>query len=278
MNPALHPAHPPRRTLPGLQPVPPAPQLESAYGSRPLDAAERERLLMEQLPQVRYVARRIHERLPAHVPLEDLVQAGVMGLIDAVNKYDPAKNAQLATYARFRIRGAILDSLRELDWGPRQLRRRAREIQEAEAQLQQQLGRVPTAAEVAAALDMPGEEYTRVRAELSQLEMATVNSPAVDTTTEAPDLDSLPSNVPTPFTLQHRGEIRELLAAVIDELPERERQLLNLYYFEELTMKEAGAVLGIGESRVCQIHAQVMKRLRRRLQEQMKLKLAEIIE
>ena len=119
-----------------------------------LDAAERERLLLEHLPQVRYIARRIHERLPAQVLLEDLVQAGVVGLIDALHKYDPARNAQLGTYARFRIRGAILDSQRALDWCPRELRRQKRELQAAIAELQEKLGRTPTEEEICAALGM----------------------------------------------------------------------------------------------------------------------------
>src|SRR5882757_5985766 len=114
----------------------------------PLDPAERERLLAENLPDVRYIARRIHDRLPSHVSFDDLVHAGILGLIDAVDKFDPSKNVQLKSYARFRIRGAILDSLRDLDWGPRQLRRQAREIEDASRELSAALGRSPSEPEI----------------------------------------------------------------------------------------------------------------------------------
>src|SRR5579863_6784380 len=119
---------------------------------------ERERLLMEQLPQVRYIARRIHERLPRHVPFEDLVHAGVVGLIDALHKYDRSKHVQSGSYAKFRIRGAILDSLREMDWGPRELRRKARKVEEAHRKLSLELSRAPSENEMAAELGMALQE------------------------------------------------------------------------------------------------------------------------
>jgi RNA polymerase sigma factor for flagellar operon FliA len=226
-----------------------------------LDAAERERLLLEHLPQVRYIARRIHERLPAQVLLEDLVQAGVVGLIDALHKYDPARNAQLGTYARFRIRGAILDSLRALDWSPRELRRQKRELQAATAELQEKLGRTPTEEEICAALGMASSEYHRLVAALDRLELD--NGPAE--ADAAPAVEAAASPDPDPFALCQQSEAKEILARLIAELPEREQQVLSLYYFEELTMKEVGAVLGIGESRISQIHSALLARLRTRL-------------
>lgn len=226
-----------------------------------LDAAERERLLLEQLPQVRYIARRIHERLPPQVLLEDLVQAGVVGLIDALHKYDPARNAQLGTYARFRIRGAILDSLRALDWSPRELRRHGRALQEAAAELEEKLGRTPTTDEICAALSLSTDEFHRLQAALHRLDLdhgsGEDDAPAAVNTAPSPD--------PDPFTLCQQSESRALLARLIEELPEREQQILSLYYFEELTMKEVGAVLGIGESRISQIHAALLVRLRAKL-------------
>ncbi len=230
-------------------------------GPSGLDAAERERLLLEHLPQVRYIARRIHERLPQQVLLEDLVQAGVLGLIDALHKYDPARNAQLGTYARFRIRGAILDSLRALDWSPRELRRQKRELQEAAAELQEKLGRAPTEEEICAALSLPVAEYHRLLAALDRLEM---DNGRGDADAPAP-IDAAVSPDPDPFALCQQAESRALLARLIGELPQREQQILSLYYFEELTMKEVGAVLGIGESRISQIHSALLARLRTRL-------------
>lgn len=226
-----------------------------------LDAAERERLLLEHLPQVRYIARRIHERLPAQVLLEDLVQAGVVGLIDALHKYDPSRNAQLGTYARFRIRGAILDSLRALDWSPRELRRQGRELQEAASELEEKLGRTATVEEICSALSLSTDDYHRLQTALHRLTVdygsGEEDAPAAIEAAVSPD--------PDPYTLCQRSESRALLAQLIGELPPREQQVLSLYYFEELTMKEVGAVLGIGESRISQIHAALLARLRVKL-------------
>ncbi|MGH9417657.1 MAG: sigma-70 family RNA polymerase sigma factor [Terriglobales bacterium] len=231
----------------------------------PLDAAERERLLLEHLPQVRYVARRIHERLPQQVLLEDLVQAGVVGLIDALHKYDPARNAQLGTYARFRIRGAILDSLRALDWSPRELRRQGRELQAAAHELEEKLGRPATVEEVCEALSLNTDEYHRLQHMLHRLSPEL--GPAEEDAPAA--IDSVASPDPDPFALCQQAETRTLLAQLISELGEREQQVLSLYYFEELTMKEVGAVLGIGESRISQIHAGLLERLRGKLRTQL---------
>lgn len=230
--------------------------------SRELDAAERERLLLEHLPVVRGIARRIHERLPAQVALEDLVQAGVMGLIDALHKYDPAHNAQLGTYARFRIRGAILDSLRAQDWGTRELRRRGRALREAERALEGQLGRAPAAAETAAALGLSLEAYHELAARLHGLA-------AEEPDEEGTAIEAAASPAPSPYELCRQDETRRLLTEMLEELPERERQILSLYYFEELTMKEVGAVLGIGESRISQIHSGLLRQLRERLRQRL---------
>jgi RNA polymerase sigma factor FliA len=234
------------------------------------DNEERERVLMEQLPQVRYLARRIHERLPRHVPLEDLVHAGVIGLIDALNKFDRSKHVQFGSYAKFRIRGAILDSLREMDWGPRELRRKARKVEEAERKLSLELGRAPTEVEVADELGLQLREFQQLLTELDGLEVGSLHLESPWDGKEEDLCDYLP-NAPedTPFFRCMRSEMKDLLARVVSELPEKEQQVLALYYFEELTMKEVGAVLGIGESRVSQIHSLAVVRLRARLEELM---------
>src|SRR5271155_1383654 len=134
--------------------------------ANPLDPEGRQRLLNENLPEVRYIARRIHDRLPSHVPFEDLVHAGILGLIDAVDKFDPRKNVQLKSYARFRIRGAILDSLRQMDWSPRNLRRQARRIEDANRELAAELGRAPSEPELAARMGLALEEFQRLLGEL----------------------------------------------------------------------------------------------------------------
>ena len=235
------------------------------------DKEERDRILLEQLPQVRYLARRIHERLPRHVPLEDLVHAGVIGLIDALNKFDSSKHVQFGSYAKFRIRGAILDSLREMDWGPRDLRRKARRVEEAERKLSLELGRAPTELEVAAELNMELREFQQLLTELDGLEVGSLHLESPWDGKDEDLCDYLP-NAPedTPFFRCMRSEMKELLARAIAELPEKEQQVLALYYLEELTMKEVGAVLGIGESRVSQIHSLAVVRLRGRLEDLMR--------
>src|ERR1700689_3962896 len=231
---------------------------------------ERERLLLEQLPQVRYIARRIHERLPRHVPFEDLVHAGVIGLIDALNKFDRSKHVQFSSYAKFRIRGAILDSLREMDWGPRELRRKARGVEEAHRKLSMELSRAPTENEMAAALGIGLKEFQQLLGELDGLEVGSLRIESPWDGKEEDLCDYLPSAPEdTPFFRCQRSEMKAILARVIAELPEKEQQVLALYYFEELTMKEVGAVLGIGESRVSQIHSLAVVRLRSRLEEVM---------
>src|SRR5208282_4505220 len=138
---------------------------KQAYAAWQNDA-EREQLLLEQLPQVRYIARRIHERLPRHVPFEDLVHAGVLGLIDALNKFDRTKHVQFGSYAKFRIRGAILDSLREMDWGPRELRRKARRVEEAQRKLSLALNRAPSESEMAAEMGLPLRVFQQLLGEI----------------------------------------------------------------------------------------------------------------
>jgi RNA polymerase sigma factor for flagellar operon FliA len=228
--------------------------------------AERERILMEQLPQVRYIARRIHERLPRHVPFEDLVHAGVLGLIDALGKFDRSKHVQFSSYAKFRIRGAILDSLRELDWSPRELRRKGRQVEEAYNRLSSRLGRTPTESDLAREMELSLEELQSLLSELNTLEIGSLRVESSQNGKEEDLAASLPTKPEdTPFSKCLQSEMRQLLAGAIAELPEKEQRVLSLYYFEELTMKEVGAVLGIGESRVSQIHSLAMVRLRARL-------------
>ncbi len=229
---------------------------------------ERERLLMEQLPQVRYIARRIHERLPRHVPFEDLVHAGVLGLMDAWHKFDRGKQVQFGSYAKFRIRGAILDSLREMDWSPRDLRRKGRMLEEAHNKLRTELQRNPTEPELAAELGLSLQGLQQLLTELNGLEVGTLRIASPQDGREE-DLCEYVADDPeeTPLCVCLRSEMKDLLARAIAELPEKEQQVLSLYYFEELTMKEVGAVLGVGESRVSQIHSMAVLRLRARMRE-----------
>jgi RNA polymerase sigma factor FliA len=232
-----------------------------------LDPVERERLLQENLPEVRYIARRIHDRLPSHVSFDDLVHAGIIGLIDAVDKFDPHRNVLLKSYARFRIRGAIIDSLRQMDWSPRALRRQARRIEDAQREIATKVGRAATDTEIAAQLEIPLEEYQQLLGELRGLDLGSLQTAGNEESPESPHLSLTAKEDEDPFQLCLRSEMRSLLAEAIEELDEKERHVLGLYYLEELTMKEVGLILDIGESRVSQIHTAAILRLRGRMRE-----------
>ncbi len=208
------------------------------------------------MPQVRFIARRIHDRLPASVVLGDLVNAGVIGLIDALAKYDPKKNVELRSYAKFRIRGAILDSLRELDWSPRDLRRKARRIEEADCRFAAERGRSATEPELAVEMGMDLAEFYRLLRDLRGLQQSR-SSTETDTVEEV-----AAAAEDDPFHSCERGEMKRLLARSMGELHGKERQVLALYYFEERTMREIGARLGVGESRVSQIHSAALARMK----------------
>jgi RNA polymerase sigma factor for flagellar operon FliA len=228
----------------------------------PMEDAERDRLLVEHLPTVRYVARRIHERLPQHVELDDLISAGMVGLIDAFGKFDRSKQVQFKSYAQFRIRGAILDSLRMLDWSPRELRRKGRAVEEAVRAATQRLGRTPTEPEIAAELHVSLAEYQQLAGDLKGLEIGSLH---MERTEDAGDeelgyVPASPQEGPLNRCLQ--GEMRQLLIDGIEELPEKERMVMTLYYYEELNMKEIGMTLGVVESRVSQLHSAAVARLR----------------
>jgi len=234
---------------------------------RGYDDAQRQRIVLEHLAQVRYIARRIHDRLPPQVPLEDLVHAGVLGLLDAVRKYDPSKNVQLKHYAEFRIRGAILDSLRQVDWSPRTLRRQGRRLEQAVLDCKARLGRDPSETEIAAELGIRLESLQRLLGDLRGLDVGSLQSGANDPGGEDEIQSPAGAEEEDPYHQAVRAEMASLLEKAIGELADREREVMALYHFQELTMKQVGALLGIGESRVSQIHSAALLRLRARLRE-----------
>ena len=242
--------------------VPAAAAEIAAMTAVPVDADERERQLLEHLPMVRYIARRIHERLPQHVEMDDLVSAGVFGLIDAFNKFDHSKQVQFKSYAQFRVRGAILDSLRELDWSPRELRRKGRAVEEAIRALTQRMGRAPQEVEIAREMKLPLHEFQLLLGDLKGLEIGSLHAERSEDSGEE-ELAFLPTTEKEdPLFQCLQGEMRQRLMDAIDGLPEKERLVLTLYYYEELTMKEIGLTLGVVESRVSQIHSAAVLRLR----------------
>ena len=231
--------------------------------------AERNRMVLEQLPYVRLIAQRIHARLPHHVQLEDLINSGILGLIEALGKFDPRRKVGLRSYASYRIRGAILDSLREQDWGPRTLRQRGRRLEEARQQLCGRLGRTPSSLELARELgvsekgfhdlvsDLQGLMLKSLEAESAQPGIASVEEPAV-------------GDEQNPFELCRQSEMKQLLGQAMARLAPRQQRLLHLYYFKGLKMKEVGMRFGVCESRVSQMHTVALASLRRRLKQQLR--------
>lgn len=230
-------------------------------GCATLSVDERNALVESHLPQVRFIADRLAAKLPPSVEREDLIGAGILGLIDAARKFDPARGVLFKTYAEMRVHGAMLDSLRDLDWAPRSMRRRSREVEAAYSRLQNEFGRAAQDDEVAASLGLEIGTFQHLVGKLGGLTVTSFGAmesegraPAINNVSDSPDL--------TPLALYERSEARERLAEAIDCLPEREQHVLSLYYVEEVTMKEIGAVLGVTESRVSQIRTQAIKRLR----------------
>jgi RNA polymerase sigma factor for flagellar operon FliA len=238
--------------------------VSNSYMDVPAGREGRNQLILSELPQVYYLARRIHERLPQHVEIEDLVHAGVIGLIDAVGKYNPRKNASLRSFAAFRIRGAILDSLRAQDWGSRPLRRKGREVSESICRLANQLGRQPTEDEIAADLKIEIEELHKLLRRLDGLQIV---GQIAGSRFDDSDSQDLIANAPAnddenPFELCLRSERSKYLADAIGTLSEKEQMVISLYYREELTMREVAATMDLAESRVSQIHSMAITKLR----------------
>jgi RNA polymerase sigma factor for flagellar operon FliA len=217
-------------------------------------------------PLVKRIAYHMMSALPPSVEIDDVIQSGMMGLLDAARRYEVSEGAQFETYAVQRIRGAILDELRQCDWLPRGVRRSLREVEKMISRLEQQHGRAPTEAELAKAMDMSLPDYQRLLQDARGYQIVSYEDFRADEDDSfldryAVDHEADPLNV-----LEERG-LREALVAGIDELPEREKQVMGLYYEQELNLREIGEVLGVSESRVCQIHTQAIARLRAGLRE-----------
>ncbi len=241
----------------------------ATYGYQPAVDADaalwREALVLEHLPQVQLIAKRIHDRLPDYVSLDDLISTGVIGLLSAIDNFDPSLNVQLNTYAERKIRGAILDGLRETDWAPREVRKKSRLIEAAIHRAKQRVGREATEEEIAAELGIAPAEYQQwlieVRnVELERLESAGGEGPSNLLKIASSGEDSSPSRI------VERHELERILALAIDRIPKIERTVLQMYYYEELSLREIGVVLGVHLSRVAQLRTQSILRLRSHLQ------------
>ena len=219
----------------------------------------RDQIVLEHLPLVKAIAIRVHENLPVHVDLDDLIHAGVLGLFDAVDKYDESKNVAFHSYAEHRIKGAILDSLRQLDWASRDLRKRQKQVDSTTRDLCAKLGRTPTEGEVAQAMGLSMERWRRMLMELRTVALVSA-SPNPDQERDRtqefaakPDLQ--------PDRMCQRRQLQVTLARAIETLPERYQKVVCLYYTKEMTMKEIGEVMGVNESRVSQIHKTALKKM-----------------
>jgi RNA polymerase sigma factor for flagellar operon FliA len=235
--------------------------------TEPLSAERRNELILTYTPLIKYIAARLAARLPAQVSLDDLISCGIIGLIDAINKFDLAKNVQFKTYAEFRIKGAMLDELRSLDWIPRSVRRKTTDLEKAYADIEKKVGRPATDEEVAQALNIGLEDFYRLLDETKSVTFMDIELLRQKATeTSEPDLaETFAMDERDPFTALNISQIRELLAKAIADLPDKEKLTVSLYYQDELTMKEIGAVLGYTESRISQMHSKAMFRLRARL-------------
>jgi RNA polymerase sigma factor for flagellar operon FliA len=232
---------------------------------RRIDPSQREDLILKFAPLIKLIVNRIALRLPPHVDSEDLINSGVIGLMDAIEKYDPTKGTSFKTYAEFRIKGAILDELRTLDWFPRSIRQKVNRLESAYANLERQLGRAATDEEVAAALNVDLDEFYEILGQASAVSLVSLYDTGREDGEERSLLECINSGGDDPARLLESQEVYEIVGQAIERLPEKERIVVSLYYYDELTMKEIGQVLSLTESRVSQIHTKAVLRLRAKL-------------
>lgn len=222
--------------------------------------SKRDRVVLEHLPLVKAIAVRVHENLPVHVDLDDLVHAGILGLFDAATKYNPDKKVVFSSYAKHRIKGAILDSLRQLDWASRDLRRRHKQVEAATRDLAATLQRTPTEDEVAERMGVEMSRWRQMMVDLRSVGLVSASTRGADQDDlPAPDFPSKPETQPDRMCAHE--QLRNVLADAMKALPERYQKVVVLYYTNEMTMKEIGGILGINESRVSQIHKSALEKM-----------------
>jgi RNA polymerase sigma factor for flagellar operon FliA len=241
-------------------PTHPAVHTKSSGTAQAARLARRDRVVLEHLPLVKAIAVRVHENLPVHVDLDDLVHAGILGLFDAANKYNPDKQVIFSSYAKHRIKGAILDSLRQLDWASRDMRRRHKQVEAATRDLSSTLQRTPTEAEIAAKLGMDVDRWRTMMLDLRNVGLVSASTRSNENEDlPAPDFPGKPEAQPD--SICAREQLRGVLGDAMKTLPERYQKVVVLYYTNEMTMKEIGGVLGINESRVSQIHKSALEKM-----------------
>jgi len=232
-----------------------------------LKPTDREELIKEYAPLIKFIAQKIAVRLPSNIELDDLISSGVIGLMDAIEKYDPTRDNKFKTYAEFRIRGAILDELRAQDWVPRSVRDKAKLLDKTVSDLEAEMGRQASDEEVAAKLNMTLEEFFELVNQVRPVSVLSIDEIATFSNVDKKSLMSLLEDVKVanPFIQLNSKSVKDVITRAIEELLERQRLVLSLYYYEDLNLKEIGKVLRVTESRVSQLHAQAISRLRQKL-------------
>ncbi|GIL17692.1 MAG: DNA-directed RNA polymerase sigma-70 factor [Oligoflexia bacterium] len=234
---------------------------------RRMTSDEKNKLITEYSPLIKFIAQKIASRLPANIEIDDLISSGVIGLMDAIDKFDPTRDNKFKTYAEFRIRGAILDELRSQDWVPRSIRDKSKILDKTIVQLETELGRSATDEEVAQALNMSVDEYHDLLNQVRPVSLLSIDEAQTFSTTDKKSILNLLEGckLNNPYNQLNLKLIKNFLTTAIEDLPERQRLVLSLYYYEDLNLKEIGRVLRVTESRVSQLHAQAVSRLRNKL-------------
>jgi RNA polymerase sigma factor FliA len=237
--------------------------------AKKLSNHQKQNIIQEYAPLVKFIAQKISLRLPANIELDDLMSAGVIGLMDAIDKYDPARDNKFKTYAEFRIRGAILDELRAQDWIPRSMREKAKGIERSFQKLEQKLGRTASEEEVAKDLGLPLGEFQSALQQCKSVALLSLDEVGTFSNGDRKSLLALleAGRESNPMVQLAGSELREQLSHAIEDLPEKQRMVLSLYYYEDLNLKEIGEILEVTESRVSQLHTQAVIRLRSKLKE-----------
>lgn len=230
-----------------------------------LSIKERNKIIEEYLPMIQCVARRISSRLPAHIHYNDLISNGVMGLMDAIQKYDPSRNNKFKTYAEFRVRGAILDALRSQDWTPRSIRDKAKRIDRVTKILEQKFSRPPKEKEIASALAVSLEEYHMMLSQTREVSVVSIDEGSIFNYTDKNSLLRILEDSDSSHSQLNKKFVHKIIINAIKELPERQRIVLSLYYYEEFNLRKIGQILKVTESRVSQLHAQAIEKLKSKL-------------
>lgn len=232
---------------------------------RKISIEEKNKLILEYTPLIRFIAKKISIRLPSNIELEDLVSSGVIGLMDAIDKYDSSRDNKFKTYAEFRIRGAILDELRSQDWVPRSVRDKAKMLERTHLELESELGRIPKEQEIADKLGITMENYFVLVNQIRSVNIVSIDEMQTFNLNDKKFLFDLLQKENTPFGDISVKSLKKIINRAIEELPERQRIVLSLYYYEGMNLKKIGIILKVTESRVSQLHAQAIEKLKNKL-------------